>query len=125
MLGLFLRGHGKRLEEYGLPQPSASGNEAEWERRRWSQQSETLRQQVDAGLSVFNPDIFLRVQDAILHDQPLTMFIDGKAGRGKTFLVNTLCAWCDLWAKSHFQQQHPPVQPSFIPVDEQHTQHLV
>ena len=21
------------------------------------------------------------------------MFVDGKAGRGKTFLVNTLCAW--------------------------------
>ena len=27
------------------------------------------------------------------NDLPLTLFIDGKAGRGKTFLVNTLCDW--------------------------------
>ena len=95
-LGSLLRGHGKRLGDYGLPQPVVEGNETEWERRRWSQQSEVLRQQVDVGLSVFNPeqrDIFLRVQHAILNDEPLTMFIDGKAGRGKTFLVNILCAW--------------------------------
>ena len=91
-----LWGHGKRLGDYGLPQPVVEGNETEWERRRWSQQSEVLRQQVDVGLSVFNPeqrDIFLRVQHAILNDKPLTMFIDGKAGQGKTFLVNILCAW--------------------------------
>jgi len=35
----------------------------------------------------------LRVQRAISKDEPLLMFVDGKAGRGKTFLVNTLCAW--------------------------------
>ena len=96
LLGSFLRGHGKRLDDYGLPQPLVSGNEAEWERHRWSQESETLRQQVNVGLSVFNPeqrDIFLRVQRAVLFSEPLLMFIDGKAGRGKTFLVNTLCAW--------------------------------
>ena len=95
-LGSILRGHGKCLGDYGLPQPLTNGNEAEWERRRWSQVSEMLRQQVDTGLSMFNPEqreIFLRVQNAILNDEPLLMFIDGKAGRGKTFLVNTLCAW--------------------------------
>ena len=47
-------------------------------------------------LSMFNNeqrDIFLQIQYAILHNEPLLMFIDGKAGCGKTFLVNTLCAW--------------------------------
>lgn len=95
-LGLLLRGHGKHLEDYGLPQPLAHENEVEWELRRWSSQSGMLRQQVDVGVSAFNPeqrDIFLQVQQAISNSEPLLMFVDGKAGRGKTFLVNTLCAW--------------------------------
>lgn len=95
-LGLFLQGHGKHLEDYGLPEPLTRENEAEWELHRWSSQSGMLRQQVDAGVSVFNPeqqDIFLRVQQAVSNNEPLLMFIDGKAGRGKTFLVNVLCAW--------------------------------
>ena len=95
-LGLFLQGHGKRLEDYGLPEPLTRENEAEWELHRWSLQSGTLRQQVDVGVSAFNPeqrDIFLWVQEAVSNNEPLLMFIDGKAGRGKTFLVNTLCAW--------------------------------
>ena len=95
-LGFFLQGHGKSLEDYGLPQPLARENEVEWELRRWSSQAETLQRQVDTGMSVFNPeqrDIFLRVQQAVLNGEPLCIFVDGKAGRGKTFLVNTLCAW--------------------------------
>ena len=95
-LGSILQGHGKHLDNYGLPQPLTRDDEAEWELRRWSLESQALRQQVDIGLSLFNPeqhDIFSQVQHAILNDEPLLMFIDRKAGRGKTFLVNILCAW--------------------------------
>lgn len=95
-LGFFLQGHGKHLDDYGLPQPLARDDEAEWELRRWLPQATVLQQQVDVGMSAFNfeqRDIFLRVQHAISHDEPLLVFVDGKAGRGKTFLVNTLCAW--------------------------------
>ena len=95
-LGLFLQGHRKHLEDFGLPEPLTRENEAEWELHRWSSQSGMLRQQVDAGVLAFNPeqrDIFLRVQQAVSNNEPLLMFIDGKAGRGKTFLVNILCAW--------------------------------
>ena len=95
-LGSFLQGHGKCLNDFGLPQPLARNDEVEWELRRWSPQLMILRRQVEIGFSVFNPeqrDIFLQVQHAILNNEPLLMFIDGKAGRGKTFLVNTLCAW--------------------------------
>ena len=55
-----------------------------------------LQQQVDVGLSVFNSEqrgIFLQVQNAISHGEPFSVFVDGKAGCGKTFLVNMLCAW--------------------------------
>ena len=43
-LGFFLGGHGKHLEDYGLPQPLAHENEAEWELCRWSSQTRTLLQ---------------------------------------------------------------------------------
>ena len=95
-LGSFLQSHGKFLEDYGLPQPLTRNNEVEWELRRWSPQAQILAQQVDAALHTFNPEqreIFLRVQHFVSNNKPLFMFIDGKAGRGKTYLVNALCAW--------------------------------
>ncbi|KAL6308048.1 PIF1-like helicase-domain-containing protein [Sparassis latifolia] len=35
--------------------------------------------------------VYTEIQDAVSHDRPLCAFVDGKAGRGKTFLVNTIC----------------------------------
>jgi hypothetical protein len=102
VLGSSLQSHGKLLGDYGLPQPIADENEVERELRHWSQQTTALQQQVHLGLSMFNDeqrDIFLQIQYAILHNEPLLMFIDGKAGRGKTFLVNTLCAWARSTAR--------------------------
>ena len=95
-LGSSLQSHGKCLGEYGLPQPVADDNEVERELRRWLLQAATLQEQVRIGLLLFNPEqraIFQQVQYAIITHEPLLMFVDGKAGRGKTFLVNTLCAW--------------------------------
>ena len=92
----FLQGHGKHLGYYGLPQPIPGGDEVQRELRRWVPRAASFQQQVHTGWSKFNPeqrDIFLQVQFAILNNEPLLMFVDGKAGRGKTFLVNVLCAW--------------------------------
>ena len=94
--GPLLQGHGKNLRDYGLPQPLAHENKAEWEIRRWSSQTGMLSQQVDTGLAMFNPEqqaIFAQIQAAVLNNEPLLMVVDGKAGCGKTFLVNTLSAW--------------------------------
>ncbi|KAI0661178.1 DNA helicase Pif1 like protein, partial [Cubamyces menziesii] len=35
--------------------------------------------------------IYTEIMDAVTHRRPLCAFVDGKAGRGKTFLVNTIC----------------------------------
>ena len=35
--------------------------------------------------------IFDRIIDACINKEPLLAFIDGKAGRGKTYLINALC----------------------------------
>ena len=73
-LGSLLQGHGKNLRDYGLPQPLAHKNEAEWEIRRWSSQTGMLSQQVDTGLAMFNPEqraIFAQIQAAVLNNEPL------------------------------------------------------
>ncbi|KAH9940493.1 DNA helicase Pif1 like protein, partial [Epithele typhae] len=36
--------------------------------------------------------IYTEVMDAVEGNRPLCAFVDGKAGRGKTFLVNTICS---------------------------------
>ena len=91
----YLREHGRTLEEYGLPQPERPGSETSAEIRRWSSQIHHLLSAAEYALTIFNAEqfnIFKIVWDAIQQQQPLRLFIDGKAGRGKTFLVNALCS---------------------------------
>lgn len=90
-----LREHGRSPEEYGLPQPEYTGSESIAEVQRWSSQAPQLLSIAQQALTQFNPEqlqIFETVWTAIQQSRPLCIFIDGKAGRGKTFLVNALCA---------------------------------
>ena len=53
-----------------------------------------LAARAQAAIARFNGeqgDIFNMVVNAVLSNLPLLLFIDGKAGRGKTFLVNAIC----------------------------------
>jgi hypothetical protein len=90
-----LREHGKTPEGYGLPQPELPGNEVIAEIQRWSLQIHHHLSAAQYALTVFNTEqrnIFESVWAAIRQSQPICLFIDGKAGRGKTFLVNALCS---------------------------------
>jgi hypothetical protein len=90
-----LREHGKSPENYGLPQPDLSGNEVSADLQRWSFQIPQLLSAVQYALTIFTAEqrlIFDSVCNAIENNHPLYLFIDGKAGRRKTFLVNTLCS---------------------------------
>ncbi|KIJ12161.1 hypothetical protein PAXINDRAFT_83263 [Paxillus involutus ATCC 200175] len=42
-------------------------------------------------------EIYDTILNAVIHAQPLLGFVDGKAGRGKTFLVNAICD--KLWSQ--------------------------
>jgi Cdc6-like AAA superfamily ATPase len=45
-------------------------------------------------VKIFKPQqltIYDQILSAVLENRPLYAFVDGKAGRGKTTLVNTLC----------------------------------
>jgi hypothetical protein len=87
--------HGKLLTDYGLTMPEDVGTEVQHELECWAPHTANLRQTVINSLAMFNPeqrDIYDLVVNAAEQGQPLKMFIDGKAGRGKTFLLKALCA---------------------------------
>jgi hypothetical protein len=90
-----LQEHGKTPEDYGLPQPNLYGNEIAAEFLRWSSQTLQLLSAAQHALTVFTTEqraIFESVWNALESNHPLCIFVDGKAGRGKTFLVNALCS---------------------------------
>lgn len=93
-LARYLEEYGKTLEDYGLPHPVHNSPEVLHELERWGRHPERLRERADTARAAFNPEqaeIFRVVVDAVMNGQPLCIFIDGKAGRGKTFLVNAIC----------------------------------
>jgi hypothetical protein len=95
-LGQYLDEFGKTLDQYGLPQPISRSNEVTHELQRWSAQGVHLMTRAINSAILFNPEqdhIYSQITHAIDFELPLLLFIDGKAGRGKTFLVNVLCDW--------------------------------
>jgi hypothetical protein len=90
-----LHEYGRTPEDYGLPQPNLPGNEVVTEIQCWSLQIPHLLSATQHALTILNPEqfnIFQSVWATVQQSQPLCLFIDGKAGRGKTFLVNALCS---------------------------------
>ena len=86
--------HGKSLAHYGLPEPSFHGREVEAEQDKWAPRADSLAMQSANAVALLNGEqheIYTEVMDAVTHGRPLCAFVDGKAGRGKTFLVNTIC----------------------------------
>jgi hypothetical protein len=93
-MGDYLQEAGKTLEQFGLPAVRHFGREVEHELGRWDSHANTLSERATHSFSMFNNEqqsIFLEVMHAVHENLPLYLFIDGKAGRGKTFLVNTIC----------------------------------
>jgi PIF1-like helicase len=89
-----LEEHGKTLSDFGLREPIARTAEVEHELERWSSNREELQVRVDEALTKFTEEqrnIYNDIMSTVLRGEPLLAFIDGKAGRGKTFLLNTMC----------------------------------
>ncbi|OBZ67116.1 hypothetical protein A0H81_12909 [Grifola frondosa] len=89
-----LEEHGKSLGMYGLPDPNFHSPEVEEELKTWSSNPELLAARAGKAVAKLNAEqykIYTQIMDAVLHNRPLCAFVDGKAGRGKTFLVTTIC----------------------------------
>jgi hypothetical protein len=92
-LSMLLEEYGKTLDGYGLPSPLSHSTEVLHELERWNN-PDGLGHQAYSAIQLFNDDqhsVFNMVMEAINNDMPLLLFIDGKAGRGKTFLIRALC----------------------------------
>jgi hypothetical protein len=93
-IALNLEEHGKSLADYGLPDAELHSLEVEHELMRWCSNCEALAQRADIAYANLNPEqrlIFDEIMYAVHNNLPLRMFIDGKAGRGKTYLIQALC----------------------------------
>lgn len=89
-----LEEYGKRLSDFGLPEPIVHSREVEHELMRWGQNPDVLAQRADQAVSILKPEqleIYEHALASIMNGEPLCLFVDGKAGRGKTMLINTLC----------------------------------
>jgi hypothetical protein len=91
-----LEEHGKRLSNFGLPEPCTHGHaEIEHEMRRWGQHPEILAAQAESDALKLNTQqrqIYDEALSAVItQSSPSLIFTDGQAGTGKTFLVNVLC----------------------------------
>ena len=84
---------GKSPDDYGLPMPEERYGEIAYHYDLYADRRFRLRQAADERVRNMNDEqrsIFDAVLTAIDQQQPLCAFIDGKAGRGKTFLVAAL-----------------------------------
>ncbi|KAH7124469.1 PIF1-like helicase-domain-containing protein, partial [Dactylonectria macrodidyma] len=87
-----LRGNGATLKQYGLPEPAIIERELNIELDAFASQREELLARSHRSYDAFNADqrhVFDTIYSAI--PEGGCFFIDGKAGRGKTFLVQALC----------------------------------
>ena len=85
---------GHTPSDYGLPHPSSQSTEVLHDILRWGFQTALLSSRANAArqsMSQEQVSIFDCIVNAAINYQPLLAFVDGKAGHGKTYLVNAVC----------------------------------
>lgn len=92
-IGRSLEEHGKSLGVYGLPEPSFHSREVELELEHWRNRELLAARATKAAakLNAEQYEIYSDILQAVEEERPLCAFVDGKAGRGKTFLVHSIC----------------------------------
>jgi hypothetical protein len=90
----FLEEHGRTLADYGLPRPLSRPREVERELERWGSDSLLLAARARHSESLFNNEqrqIYNAVITSVHEGRQLLAFVDGKGGRGKTFILQAIC----------------------------------
>src|ERR1700743_1452938 len=93
-LGHCLEEYGKTLNDYGLPEPVSYGREIEHKIAHWNVNPTSLVADAQTAYEMFNAGqqtIYDDIINAMIRGDSLQAFVDGKAGRGKTTLVNAIC----------------------------------
>jgi hypothetical protein len=95
-IGSLLDDAGRRLSDFGLPEPRHYNHAILAEVRRHGCQPQVRAEKVTQAYNSFNPEqraVFDAVTSSVMNGSGDAFFISGGAGRGKTFLVNALCDW--------------------------------
>ncbi|TFY77073.1 hypothetical protein EWM64_g6940 [Hericium alpestre] len=85
---------GQSLADFGLPCPTEHSREVTRELQRWSVFQDGYRVSAAARVASMNLEqrhIYDRIMTAVKNDQPLVLFMQARAGRGKTYIIDTLC----------------------------------
>ena len=84
----------KQLSDYNLPQPITYRREVKHKLQKWAPHSRELAMHTNAAYTTFNEEqqrIFDLIITAVTNNHPILLFLDGKAGVGKMFLINAIC----------------------------------
>jgi hypothetical protein len=95
-LGRLLEAHGTRLSTYGINEARFYADEVLLEIERWAGDRNVFIDDVENAFERFTFEqrrIFLEFQNAIRENISLCVFLDGKAGRGKTFLIEAIAKY--------------------------------
>ncbi|KAL7284959.1 hypothetical protein ACG7TL_000048 [Trametes sanguinea] len=96
-LSHLLEEYGRSLSEFGLPQPSIVSTEVQHELERWAPLRQQMQLSSETSFAALNAEQKLiadAILEAVLNCKPFLAFIDGPAGRGKTFLINAIADYC-------------------------------
>ena len=90
----YLRSRGTSLREFQLPMPYSTTSELNYEVAAFQHHRAKMATTVERMISSFNPEqlaIYQQLRAAVEQQNDICLcFLDGKAGRGKTFLMNCL-----------------------------------
>ena len=93
-LSSMLEEYGKTLLDFGLQEPTCLSTEVEHELRHWRPLAAVLQARASHAIELLNTEqleIYHHVMSSVVNNEQLLLFIDGKAGCGKTFLINVIC----------------------------------
>ncbi|CAG8496235.1 7053_t:CDS:2 [Cetraspora pellucida] len=101
-IALMLTEHGRRMRDFGLLEPQTWTPEVIAEHQRYSDNAKyrSLAEKSRSQMTVEQATLYDEVVFHVLYESEnesasttkFPMFLDGKAGRGKTFLINAICS---------------------------------
>lgn len=100
-LAKILRARGASLTQFGLPMPSDRPTEVEWETQQLRRECAINEQHFRGAAAIFNDEqhqLFETLKRSLFADDCKAYFVDGRAGRGKSFVLQAFVAYC-RWQK--------------------------
>ncbi|CAG8503001.1 4490_t:CDS:2, partial [Scutellospora calospora] len=88
----FLEEHGSQITQFGLPQLSEHLDKITHIQARYNDYNTliAIRDKMISELNFEQKNVYQKIMNHVLNNKPLLIFINGRAGRRKTFLINVI-----------------------------------